>query len=184
TVLPKGDHHYKFKLKIPEGYIPPSFRGLHGKIVHVLQAKLKRSWHISTSEKKELNFVSRSFLPSDQSPQSGSIDKKVGTFSKGEVHLSATVNKRIVSPGETVHVTAKIRNKSSKKVQIKYSIDKKTVYRAYRNAKIHNEAVCKIAGENIDPDFEGEFSCSITVPADIKFSIQNCDIINMEYYLK
>ncbi|XP_033828835.1 arrestin domain-containing protein 3-like [Periophthalmus magnuspinnatus] len=184
-VLPKGDHCYQFKLKIPEGNIPPSFKGFHGKIVHVLQAKLKRSSiHPSTSKKKELYFMARSVLPSDQSPQTGSVDKKVGTFSKGQVHLSATVNKRVFAPGENIHVTAKVKNKSSKKMRIKYSIDQKTLYRAYHHAKIYNETVCKIAGENIEPDSEGEFSCSIPVPVDSKLSILNCEIITVEFYMK
>uniref|UniRef100_A0A8C6UPF4 Arrestin-like N-terminal domain-containing protein n=1 Tax=Neogobius melanostomus TaxID=47308 RepID=A0A8C6UPF4_9GOBI len=46
--------------------IPPSFKGCSGNIVHVLQAKMSRSWHTSSSDKKELNFVSRTFLPLDQ----------------------------------------------------------------------------------------------------------------------
>uniref|UniRef100_A0A8C6WXQ9 Arrestin-like N-terminal domain-containing protein n=1 Tax=Neogobius melanostomus TaxID=47308 RepID=A0A8C6WXQ9_9GOBI len=175
TVLSSGDHRYQFMLKIPEGNIPPSFKGCSGNIVHVLQAKMSRSWHTSSSDKKELNFVSRTFLPLDQSPQTGSVNKSVGTFSKGGVLLSATVNKRICSPGsiavillrlpgadgklrfhnnhgpppviflcyslyvpsliahlnsncyifitgDTLHVTAKITNKSSKKMKIKFKI--------------------------------------------------------------
>ncbi|XP_072289186.1 arrestin domain-containing protein 3-like [Eucyclogobius newberryi] len=184
TVLPTGDHSYQFNLKIPEGNIPPSFKGYHGRILHVLQAKLKRSWHTSTSDKKELHFVTRTFLPSDQSPQAGSVEKKVGTFSKGQVNLTATVNKRVYSPGETVHVTAKIKNKSSKKMQIKYSLYHKTVYRAYHHAKIVNGVVCKLAGETIGPDFEGDVSCSVTIPVDVQLSIHNCEIINVELYLK
>uniref|UniRef100_A0AAV2MS90 Arrestin C-terminal-like domain-containing protein n=1 Tax=Knipowitschia caucasica TaxID=637954 RepID=A0AAV2MS90_KNICA len=184
TVLQQGDHRYQFKLKIPEGNIPPSFQGYHGKIVHVLQAKLKRSWHTSTSDQHLLNFVSRMYLPAVQSHQSGSVDKKVGTFSKGKVHLSATVDKQVYSPGDTVHVTAKIKNQSSKKMRIKYSIYSKTVYRAYHHAKIENGTVCKIAGETIEPDFEGDVSCAIAIPADSKLSIHNCEIITVEFYLK
>ncbi|KAK7933734.1 hypothetical protein WMY93_004630 [Mugilogobius chulae] len=184
TVLQSGDHRYQFSLKIPDGNIPASFKGYHGRISHVLHAKLSRSWHMATSEKKDLNFTSRTFLSIDQTPQAGSVDKKVGTFSKGQVHLSATVNKRFYSPGEIVHVSAKIKNKSSKKMRIKFSIDQKSVYRAYHHAKIQNGTVCKIAGETIEPDFEGDVTCPVTIPADIGFSILNCEIITVEFYLK
>lgn len=184
TVLSKGDHRYQFKLTIPEGNIPPSFKGYHGKIVHVVQAKMSRSWHTSSKDQKDINFVSRPFFPFDQTPQAGSVDKSVGTFSKGDIHLSATVNKRICSPGDTVHITAKITNKSSKKMKIKFKIDQKIVYRARCHAKIQNENVCKIVGETIDPGFDGDVSCPLTIPGDTKFSIHNCEIINVETYLK
>lgn len=184
TVLSKGDHRYQFKVKIPEGNIPPSFKGYHGKIVHVVQAKMSRSWHMSSKDRKDLNFVSRAFFPIEQTPQAGSVDKSVGTFSKGDIHLSATVNKRICSPGDTVHINAKITNKSSKKMKIKFKIDQKIVYRATYHAKIQHENVCKLVGETIDPGFEGDVSCPVTIPGDIKLSIHNCEIINVETYVK
>ena len=35
-----------------------------------------------------------------QCPQSGSAKKEVGVFSKGEVQMSATVNRKACSPGK------------------------------------------------------------------------------------
>lgn len=37
-------------------------------------------------------------------PNSGSVDKEVGTFSKGQVQLSATINKEVYSPGKSISV--------------------------------------------------------------------------------
>lgn len=184
TVLCQGDHRYPFELKIPEGNTPPSFEGDYGKIEHVLQAKMSRSWHTSSKDKKDLKFVSRTFPPMEQSPQSGSVDQAVGTFAEGQVHMTATVNKGVCSPGETLQITAKIANKSSSKMKIKCKIDKNIVYRADDDAKIQEGHVCKTSGETIAPGFEGEVSLQVTVPADAPLSILNCQIINVELYLK
>lgn len=184
TALQKGDHCYKFQLQIPNGNIPPSFKGFHGKILHVLQAKLTRSWHPSTKETTELRFGSRSCLPVDQSPQTGSVDKELGTFSKGQLHMTATVNKKVCSPGDTLTVTANIKNKTSKKMKMKFSVDQKTVYRAFVSAKIQHGTVCKVVAEAIAPDFEGSVTSQITIPPDTYLSIHNCEIINVEYYIK
>lgn len=85
-----------------------------------------------SSERKELNFASKS-LPhlgsamvgestwiklekansaSDvlvilQYPSSGSVNKEVGVFSKGQVQLSASVDKKVCCPGKHVSLVFK-----------------------------------------------------------------------------
>lgn len=184
TCLPQGDHRYEFQLQIPNGNMPPSFKGFYGKICYVLEAKMTRSWHSASKAQEGLQFVSRSFLLTDQTPQAGSVNKELGVFSKGQLHMSATVNKKVCSPGDTLTVTAKITNHTSKKMRVKFSVEQKIVYRANASAKIEHRTLCKVVGDPIAPDFEGIVTSPVTIPTDTIYNIHNCEIINVEHYIK
>ncbi|KAM6943987.1 arrestin domain-containing protein 3-like [Lycodopsis pacificus] len=186
TVLPKGDHHFKFRFTIPQGDMPSSFKGLHGKIVYMLEAKVSRSWRMPSTVQKELKFVSKSFSHRGQvmCPQSGSVDKKMSTFSKGEVQMSATINTNVCSPGDNVAVVAKIHNSSSKQMKPKYSLQQKIVYRANAATNISDQSLCKMVGEIIAPNSEESVSCQLTVPADVIPTLHDCEILTVEYYFK
>nr|XP_046242996.1 arrestin domain-containing protein 3-like [Scatophagus argus] len=186
TVLPQGAHSFNFKLKIPEGDMPSSFKGLHGKIVYTLEAKLSRSWKLSSFEQTELKFVSKSLTHHGQlmCPQTGSVDKEVGVFSKGQVHMSVTVDRKVCSPGDTLSIVAKICNSSSKEMTPKFSLEQKIVYRAHASTTSSGLRMCKMAGDTIKSHSEQTASCQLKIPVDAIFSLHNCDIISVEYYLK
>ncbi|XP_026177292.1 arrestin domain-containing protein 3-like isoform X2 [Mastacembelus armatus] len=186
AVLPQGLHHFKFRLKIPEGDMPSSFTGLHGKIVYMLEAKMSRSWRWPSKVQKHINFVSKFHQQLHQvnCPQSGSVSKEMGVFSKGQVQMSAVVNTKICSPGDTLSVVAKICNSSSKKVRPKFSLQQKTVYRAEGSTNTSEKNLCKIVGDTIPSNSEETVSCQVKIPADSIYSLSNCEIISIEYYLK
>ncbi|XP_033182015.1 arrestin domain-containing protein 3-like [Anabas testudineus] len=186
TVLSKGVHHFKFRFKIPEGNLPSSFKGLHGKIVYMLEAKLTRSWHCPIGLQKEINFVSKSYprIEKVTCPQSGSVNKEVGFFSKGQVVMSATVNRKICSPGDTISVVAIIWNSSSKTMRPKYNLQQITVYRAGTSTNSSCKSLCKIVGDTIAPYKEETASCQLQIPVDAIYTLYNCDIISVEYYVK
>ncbi|KAM6964839.1 uncharacterized protein FYW47_007165 [Aplochiton taeniatus] len=43
--------------------MPPSFKGVYGKIVYMLEAKISRSWRMDRTVERELNFVSLAGVP-------------------------------------------------------------------------------------------------------------------------
>lgn len=186
TVLPQGDHSYKFKFQIPQGHMPSSFKGVHGQIIYMLEAKISRSWRLPSTVHKELNFVSKSSPHHGQvmCPQSGSLDKEIGVFSKGQVQISATVNRKVCSPGDTLSVSAKICNSSSKTMKPKFSLQKKIVYRAGSSTNVSDQCLCKVVGENLITNSEETVSCQLMVPADVIPSLNDCEIITVEYYVK
>ncbi|XP_033182014.1 arrestin domain-containing protein 3-like [Anabas testudineus] len=186
TVLSQGVHHFKFRFKIPEGDMPSSFKGLHGKIVYMLEAKMSRSWHWPTGLQKEINFVSKSFpqIAKVTCPQSGSVNKEMGVFSKGQVTMSATVNRKICSPGDTISIVATICNSSSKTMRPKYNLQQITVYRAGSSTNSSCKSLCKIVGDTIAPNSEETASCQLQIPVDAIYTLYNCDIISVEYYVK
>uniref|UniRef100_A0A8C9XB76 Arrestin domain-containing protein 3-like n=1 Tax=Sander lucioperca TaxID=283035 RepID=A0A8C9XB76_SANLU len=186
TVLPQGVHCFKFRFKIPQGDMPSSFKGIHGKIVYMLEAKVSRGWLSYSRLQTELNFVSKSLshLGQVMCPQSGSVAKKIGVFSKGQVQLSATVNTKVCSPGDTLSVVAKICNSSSKKVKPKFSLQQKTVYRASGSTNSSDQTLCKIVGETIALNSEKTVSCQLKIPADAMPTLHHCEIISVDHYLK
>uniref|UniRef100_A0A8C9XER5 Arrestin C-terminal-like domain-containing protein n=1 Tax=Sander lucioperca TaxID=283035 RepID=A0A8C9XER5_SANLU len=168
TVLPQGVHCFKFRFKIPQGDMPSSFKGIHGKIVYMLEAKVSRGWLRCSRVQTELNFVSKSLSHLGQCPQSGSVAKKIGVFSKGD----------------TLSVVAKICNSSSKKVKPKFRLQQKTVYRASGSTNSSEKTLCKIVGETIALNSEETVSCQLTIPPDAIPTLHNCEIISVDHYLK
>ncbi|KAK2837404.1 hypothetical protein Q5P01_014616 [Channa striata] len=186
TVLPKGTHKFKFRLQIPDGNMPSSFTGFYGRIVYMLEAQLSRSWRWPSRVQKEIKFVSKSFPRPEKvmCPQSGSVNKKTGVFSKGEVQISATVSRRICSPGDTVSSLAKICNSTSKTMKPKFSLVQNIVYRA--NVSINNKyrTLCQVVGETLAPNSQETVSSQLKIPVDVNCTIYNCDIISVDYFLK
>uniref|UniRef100_A0A3P9C971 Arrestin C-terminal-like domain-containing protein n=1 Tax=Maylandia zebra TaxID=106582 RepID=A0A3P9C971_9CICH len=198
TSLPQGAHTFKFRLKIPEGNMPSSFQGKHGKIVYVVEAKISRSWHLPSAVQKEIKFVSKAFLntPQVMCPQSSSVSKDVGVFSKGQVQMSATISRggrvqmsattdrNVCTPGETISVVAKICNSSSKNTRPKFKLEQKTVFRCNESTKKWVMNLFKEVGETISPNSEQTVSCQLKIPDDAISTIHNCEIISVEYYIK
>ncbi|KAM6931054.1 arrestin domain-containing protein 3-like [Xenentodon cancila] len=186
TALPEGIHVYKFSFQIPPGSMPSSFRGAHGKIVYKLEAKLSRSWRMTSTAEKEIHFVSKSFtnLPSLMTRQMGSAKKEMGLFSKGQVQMDVTTDKRVYAAGETIMIVAKIINSSSSEMTPKFSIIQNVAYRARGNTKHDSNVIHKVVDNLIKAHTQKEIKCTMKIPWDKMMTIQNCEIISVEYLLK
>ncbi|XP_071338764.1 arrestin domain-containing protein 3-like isoform X2 [Trachinotus anak] len=186
TVLSEGVHHFKFRIELPQGEMPSSFMAIHGKVVYMLEAKLSRSWRMPSRVQKVICFLSRSLTHPQQitCPQSGSVNKEMGIFSKEQVQMSATVNRKVCAPGDTLSVFAKIHNSSSKTMRPKFSLHQAIVYRASGSTKTSDQSLCKGVGETIAVNSEETVSCQLKIPEDTLYSLQNCDILSNNYYLK
>nr|XP_033476282.1 arrestin domain-containing protein 2-like [Epinephelus lanceolatus] len=186
TDLPKGDHRFSFHLQIPQGDMPSSFKGIHGKIVYILEAKMSRSWRWPTTVKEELKFVSKNLLHLGQvmCPQSGSVDKETGVFSKRLVQMSATVDRKFCSPGDTISIVAQISNSSSKEMKPKFSLNQKVVYHASGSTQTDDQCLCKMIGEVITEKSERTVTCQMEIPPDVLYALHNCEHISVEHYLK
>ncbi|KAM3611499.1 uncharacterized protein V6R79_019828 [Siganus canaliculatus] len=185
TVIPRGSHVYEFRLQIPTGGMPSSFRGTHGKIVYKLEAKLSRSWRIDRTVEKELHFVSKSILNQPlMSRQVGSTNKGMGFFSKGKVHMDAIVDRTGYAAGETVAIGAKINNSSSSEMTPKFSLVRDVVFYAQGSTKHEESVLHKMVDQCIPPRTEKTIKCAFKIPRDVIQTINNCDIITVTYHLK
>ncbi|XP_040010108.1 arrestin domain-containing protein 3-like [Xiphias gladius] len=186
TVVPKGIYVYKFSFNIPQGSMPSSFRGSHGRIVYKLEAALSRSWRIDRTVEKEINFVSKSYpnFHSLMLQQVGSTNKEMGLFSKGHAHMDVTVDRGAYAPGETVVIVAKINNSSSSEMTPKFSLIQDVVYRANCSTKHEGVVIHKVVDSCIKPQTQKEVRCAVKIPRGQMQTIQNCEIISVEYHLK
>uniref|UniRef100_A0A8C6WXJ7 Arrestin C-terminal-like domain-containing protein n=1 Tax=Neogobius melanostomus TaxID=47308 RepID=A0A8C6WXJ7_9GOBI len=183
TILPSGVHIFKFRIDIPLGNMPSSFRGTNGKVVYKLEAKLSRNWRIDRIVEKEIYFSTKSFLNIDQL-MTGSINKEVGIFSKGSVQMDATVDRRGYAPGDTVSINAKIRNSSSKDVTPKFSLIQTVMCCANGNTVYEKNLICKEVGGCVQPQTHNEVRSKFKIPSDAPLTINNCDILSVEYSIK
>ncbi|XP_039875518.1 arrestin domain-containing protein 3-like [Simochromis diagramma] len=186
TVLPQGVNSLFFAFKLPDCDMPSSFQGKNGRISYIMEAKIARSWHWSSDAQKEIKFMSRSSPHTVQMmhPQSGSVSKNMGGRSRGQVQMSATINRGVCSPGETLSVVAKICNSSSKEMRPKFKLQQKIVYTCKKHTNPTFKTLCKMVGDTISPNSEQTVSCKIKIPGDIAPTLHNCDIISVEYYVK
>ncbi|XP_074494354.1 arrestin domain-containing protein 3-like isoform X1 [Sebastes fasciatus] len=184
TVLPRGVHVYKFSFNIPTGSLPSSFKGSHGKIVYKLEAKLSRSWRMDRTLEQELRFVSYPNLHSLKSRQVGSTKKEMGLFSKGHANMEVIVEKSGYAPGEIMVIVAKINNSSSSEMTPKFSLIQDVVFRANGNTKHESHVIQKVVDPCIKAQWQKDIRCAMQIPRDQRPSIQNCEIISVEYHLK
>uniref|UniRef100_A0A3Q4M3R8 Arrestin C-terminal-like domain-containing protein n=1 Tax=Neolamprologus brichardi TaxID=32507 RepID=A0A3Q4M3R8_NEOBR len=184
TVLPKGVHTFS---------MPSSFKGVYGKIVYMFEAKMSRSWWRPSKVKKKINFISKTFqqfwevmvnTALTRHPQSGTVSKNIGGLSQGRVQMSATTDRNVCTPGETISVVAKICNSSSKNTRPKFKLEQKTVFRCNESTKKWVMNLFKEVGETISPNSERTVSCQLKIPDDAISTIHNCEIISVEYYIK
>uniref|UniRef100_A0A669CHY1 Arrestin C-terminal-like domain-containing protein n=1 Tax=Oreochromis niloticus TaxID=8128 RepID=A0A669CHY1_ORENI len=169
--------------------MPSSFQGTNGSISYMLEAKISRSWHWSSDAQKEIKFILQKkknlyLYVLLQHPRSGSVSKNMGGRSKGQVQMSATINRGVCSPGETLSVVAKICNSSSKEMRPKFKLQQKIVYSCKTHTDSTSKTLCKMVGDTISPNSEQTVPCKIKIPGGIDPTLRNCDIISVEYYVK
>ncbi|KAK5871325.1 hypothetical protein PBY51_004211 [Eleginops maclovinus] len=186
TIIPKGIHVYRFSLSIPQGNFPSSFKGTHGKIVYKLEAKLSRSWRMDQSVEQKILFVSRCYpnLHSLMLPQIGATKKELGLFSKGKADMEVKIDRMAYAPGETITVFAKINNASSSEMTPKFSLGKKVLFRARGSTKHEECTIIKVVENRVKAYTQLEIRCGMKIPLDQVTTIQNCDILSVEYHLK
>ncbi|XP_066567949.1 arrestin domain-containing protein 3 [Amia ocellicauda] len=184
--LQPGTHVYSFTFQIPMIELPPSFEGMYGKVVYQLEAKLRRPWHLSKRSVKEFTVINPVNIQSPEllAPQMASKNKTVCCLccASGPISLSARIERRAYTPGESIRIFAEIENGSTRTIRPKAYIQQKQTFYAEGNEMFYVKKIVSVEGEPFFSGKTGTWSGELPkIPLDTSFSIQNCQILKVEY---
>lgn len=66
----------------------------------------------------------------------------------------------------------------------KFSLIRDVVYHAQGNTKHEGSVIHKVVDHCVKPQTQKTVNCAIKIPRELNHTIQNCDIISVEYHLK
>ncbi|XP_064152592.1 arrestin domain-containing protein 3-like [Anguilla rostrata] len=184
--IPAGKHVYPFSFRIPDGNMPSTYKGIHGKVFYLVQAKLDRSMRMDQKDKAEFNFLSRSDMnnPIYMRPQSGTENKKMKLFTKGSTNMKISIDKKGYMQGEAITITANIENDSSRDLVPKFSLDREESFYARGHQKQFNKRILKEEGAAIPSQSHQTNTYVVKIPPDAMVSITHSRIIKVKYQLK
>ncbi|KAG5841064.1 hypothetical protein ANANG_G00195610 [Anguilla anguilla] len=184
--IPAGKHVYPFSFRIPDGNMPSTYKGIHGKVFYLVQAKLDRSMRMDQKDKAEFNFLSRSDMnnPIYMRPQSGTENKKMKLFTKGSTNMKISIDKKGYMQGEAITITADIENDSSRDLVPKFSLDREESFYARGHQKQFNKRILKEEGAAIPSQSHQTNTYVVKIPPDAMVSITHSRIIKVKYQLK
>ncbi|XP_006631145.2 arrestin domain-containing protein 3-like isoform X1 [Lepisosteus oculatus] len=186
NVVLSGTQVYPFTFQIPHEELPSSVKGRHGSVRYWLEAKLHRPWRLSKTVKMDLAVVKHIDVNSLEllAPQLLTADKTLCCWfcSSGPVSLSARIERKGYTPGDSVSIFAEIENHSSREVKPKAALQQiQTFYATMKTQTVTTEIAC-VKGKPISAGGR-ETWCGrlLDIPLDTTMSVLNCKIMKVEY---
>ncbi|XP_060640836.2 arrestin domain-containing protein 2 [Anolis sagrei] len=187
TVLPAGKHEFPFTFQLPET-LATSFEGKHGNVRYWVKAKLHRPWASVKRAKKEFTVIEPIDIntPALLAPQAGAKEKLARTWycNRGQVSVSAKIDRKGYTPGEVIPIFAEIDNGTSRAVSPKAAIIQVQTFLARGARKEKKAVVASIAGEPVAPHSRGVWHGRALKIPPVGPSILQCRILHVEYQLK
>ncbi|XP_076015979.1 arrestin domain-containing protein 3-like [Genypterus blacodes] len=185
-VIGKGRHVFPFSFKIPDRNMPSTFTSVTGKIIHKVKAELKQSMKLTKKAETHFTFVSKADMniPGLMEPQNGCKDKSVTFFGSGNISMDIHTKQMGYKQGETLQVTAKISNRSTRTVKPKFVLYEKQSFFAQGSRKLFTKEIIKEKIEPLESSGTQTVTKTITIPKGLPASILNCPIIRLEYRLR
>ncbi|XP_034025998.1 arrestin domain-containing protein 3-like [Thalassophryne amazonica] len=191
TKLLPGTHLYPFSCQLPQGDFPSSFHGVHGHIVYSLTVSISRPWHLSKDFVTEINYVNHinANQPQLWSPLSGSNHMTLCCLwcASGPILLTAQMEKKVFNPGETVKITCKFSNASSRTATPKVTLQQKQIFYTHSRAskRLVVKQLASVVGQPVRPHVSDVHTeITLTVPSTAAFTISNCSILEVDYVIE
>uniref|UniRef100_A0A8B9HTK0 Arrestin domain-containing protein 3 n=1 Tax=Astyanax mexicanus TaxID=7994 RepID=A0A8B9HTK0_ASTMX len=187
TVLHSGRHEYPFSLELPQTPLATSFEGKHGSVRYWVKAELHRPWLLPIKLKKEFTVFEHIDIntPLLLSPQAGTKDKTLCCWfcTSGPVSLSAKIERKGYTPGESIQIFAEIENCSSRVVVPKAAIYQTQTFFAKGKVKEIKQLIANVRGDPLPSGKTETWDGKMLKIPPISPSILDCGIIRVEYSL-
>ncbi|XP_077187636.1 arrestin domain-containing protein 2 [Paroedura picta] len=187
TVLPAGRHEFPFAFQLPER-LATSFEGKHGSVRYWVKAKLLRPWAAAKRATRVFTVLEPLDIntPALLAPQAGAKEKLVCTWyrSRGQVSVSAKIDRKGYTPGEVIPIFAEIENGTTRTVVPKAALIQTQTFLARGTKKQKKSVVANIVGDSIAPHKrDGWHGRALKIPP-VGPSILQCRVLHVEYSLK
>ncbi|KAK2838025.1 hypothetical protein Q5P01_015237 [Channa striata] len=103
---------------------------------------------------------------------------------EGPSFPNLTKEDETVDDGDTLTVTATVCNSSSKTMRPKFTLVQRIEYHTSDTTNSAKTTLNKVVGETLAQNSEETVSCRIMIPRDATYTLKNCDIISVDYFLK
>ncbi|KAJ8285483.1 hypothetical protein GJAV_G00027310 [Gymnothorax javanicus] len=183
--IPAGKHVYPFSFQIPDGKMPSTYKGIHGKVVYSVKVTLDRSMRMDQKDEAEFNFLSRVDMNNhvNMLPQSGTESKKMKLFTKGSANMKISIDRKGYMAGEDITITADIDNDSSRDLVPKFALEREENFYARGHRKQFCKRILKEEGQAIPSKSHQTNTYVVKIPPDLKISITHSRILNRKYEL-
>ncbi|KAM6232428.1 arrestin domain-containing protein 3-like isoform 2-T2 [Porphyrio hochstetteri] len=182
-----GRHEYAFSFELPQIPLATSFEGRHGSVRYWVKAELHRPWLLPVKLKKEFTVFEHIDIntPSLLSPQAGTKEKTLCCWlcTSGPISLSAKIERKGYTPGESIQIFAEIENCSSRMVVPKATIYQTQAFYAKGKMKVVKQLVANLRGESLSSGKTETWNGKQLKIPPVSPSILDCSIIRVEYSL-
>ncbi|XP_026210463.1 arrestin domain-containing protein 3b [Anabas testudineus] len=187
TVLHAGLHEFAFSFSLPQMALATSFEGKHGNVRYWVKAELHRPWLLPVKVKKEFIVFEHIDIntPLLLAPQAGTKEKTLCCWfcASGPISLSAKIERKGYTPGESIQIFAEVENCSSRVVVPKAALYQTQTFFAKGKGKQIQQLVSNLRGDPLlqgkSQSWEGKL---LKIPP-VSPSILDCPIIRVEYAL-
>ncbi|KAG2466794.1 arrestin domain-containing protein 3 [Polypterus senegalus] len=188
TTIHSGRHEYAFSFELPQTPLATSFEGKHGSVRYWVKAELYRPWlPLPMKIKKEFTVFEHIDIntPSLLSPQAGTKEKTLCCWfcTSGPISLSAKIERKGYTPGESIQMFAEIENCSSRMVVPKAAIYQTQTFYAKGKMKEVKQLVANLRGESLSSGKTETWNGKMLKIPPVSPSILDCTIIRVEYSL-
>ncbi|KAI7793458.1 arrestin domain-containing protein 3b [Triplophysa rosa] len=187
SVLHSGRHEFPFSFELPQTPLATSFEGKHGSVRYWVKAELHRPWLLPMKAKKEFTVFEHIDINTPQllSPQAGTKDKTLCCWfcTSGPISLSAKIERKGYTPGESIQIFAEIENCSSRVVVPKAAVYQTQTFFAKGKVKEIKQLVSNLRGDPLPSGKTETWDGKMLKIPPVSPSILDCGIIRVEYSL-
>uniref|UniRef100_A0A3P9L5G5 Arrestin domain-containing protein 3 n=1 Tax=Oryzias latipes TaxID=8090 RepID=A0A3P9L5G5_ORYLA len=187
TVLHTGLHEFAFSFNLPQMALATSFEGKHGSVRYWVKAELHRPWMMPIKAKKEFIVFEHIDIntPLLLAPQAGTKEKTLCCWfcASGPISLSAKIERKGYTPGESIQIFAEVENCSSRVVVPKAALYQTQTFFAKGKGKQIQQLVSNLRGDPLQQGKSQSWEGKLLKIPPVSPSILDCPIIRVEYAL-